>query len=115
MAYQRDVRIGLVLYGGVSLAVYENGVAHELYRAVRGEGMYALLAELIDSDIVVDIISGTLAGGVNGVMLAYALANGKDFAPSADLWRNDGDIQRLLRQVHDRMKLGWDLSVVEVN
>jgi hypothetical protein len=40
-----------------------------------GLGFYELISELIDSDIVVDIISGTSACGVNGVMLAYALAN----------------------------------------
>jgi len=101
MAYQREVRLGLVLYGGVSLAVYENGVAQELHRAVRGEGLYGLLCELVDSDIVVDIISGTSAGGVNGIMLAYALANGRSFSSSAELWRNQGDIQALLRRQND--------------
>jgi patatin-related protein len=101
MAYQREVRLGLVLYGGVSLAVYENGVAQELHRAVGGKGVYGLLSALTDSDIVVDVISGTSAGGVNGVMLAYALANKRKFEPSADLWRNDGDIQRLLRTLSD--------------
>jgi patatin-related protein len=101
MAYQREVRLGLVLYGGVSLAVYENGMAQEFYHAVRGDGLYGLLALLIDSDIVVDIISGTSAGGVNGVMLAYALANRKLFTPSAELWRNDGDIQALMRLPDD--------------
>ncbi|MFP5237662.1 MAG: patatin-like protein [Acidobacteriota bacterium] len=101
MKYQREVRLGLVLYGGVSLAVYENGIAQELHRAIRGDGVYGLLCALIDSDIVVDIISGTSAGGVNGVMLAYALANKCAFAQSAELWRNDGDIQRLLRTESD--------------
>jgi patatin-related protein len=101
MAYQREVRLGLVLYGGVSLAVYENGIAQELYRAIAGQGVYGLIAKLIDSDIVIDVISGTSAGGVNGVMLAYALANGRQFAPSADLWRDQGDIQALLRKQHD--------------
>jgi patatin-related protein len=101
MAYQREVRLGLVLYGGVSLAVYENGIAQELYRAIRGKGVYGLIAKLIDSDIVIDIISGTSAGGVNGVMLACALANKRQFAPSADLWRNQGDIQALLRKQRD--------------
>jgi predicted acylesterase/phospholipase RssA len=91
----------MVLYGGVSLAVYENGVAQELYRSIRGDGIYGLVKELTDSDIVVDIISGTSAGGVNGVMLGYALANCKDFIPVADLWRNEADIQKLLRAEGD--------------
>lgn len=101
MAHTREVRLGLVLYGGVSLAVYENGVAQELYRAIRGEGIYGLVKDLIDSDIIVYIISGTSAGGVNGVMLAYALSTNRDFAPVADLWRNQADIEALLREKDD--------------
>jgi predicted acylesterase/phospholipase RssA len=101
MAYQREVRLGIVLYGGVSLAVYENGVAQELHRAIRGDGVYGLLKKLIDSDIVVDIVSGTSAGGVNGVMLARALTKKRTFAPSAELWRQQGDIQALLRTEDD--------------
>ena len=31
---QREVRIGLVLYGGVALAVYINGAAQEMLRLV---------------------------------------------------------------------------------
>ena len=97
----REVRLGIVLYGGVSLAIYENGVTQELYRAIRGDGMYGLIQELIDSRLVVDIISGTSAGGVNGIMLGFALANQRQFAPSADLWRNQGDINALLRSETD--------------
>lgn len=93
----REVRLGLVMYGGVSLAIYINGVAHEFFRAVHGNGVYKLLKTLIDSEIAVDIVSGTSAGGINGIFLGYALANGKDFGVMADLWRNHGDISRLLR------------------
>src|SRR6266852_9718541 len=71
-AKSREVRLGLVMYGGISLAIYINGVSHEFFRAVRGRGIYRLSKALTDSDIVVDIISGTSAGGVNGVFLAYA-------------------------------------------
>ncbi len=31
----REVRFATVMYGGVSLAIYINGVAHELFRLVR--------------------------------------------------------------------------------
>ena len=99
--YSRETRIGLVLYGGVSLAIYENGIAQELCRAVRGEGPYSLIKDLIDSDIIVDVISGTSAGGVNGILLGYALANGRDFGSVAELWRKDGDIAALLRPRED--------------
>jgi len=99
--YVREVRLGIVMYGGVSLAVYENGVAQELFRAVKGEGVYGLIKELTDSDVVVDIMSGTSAGGINGVFLGYALANNLDFKYCANLWRNNGDILKLLRQPND--------------
>ncbi|HQR35627.1 MAG TPA: patatin-like protein [Blastocatellia bacterium] len=93
----REVRLGLVMYGGVSLAIYINGVAREFFRAVRGNGVYKWIKALTDSDIVVDVISGSSAGGINGIMLAYALCNNKDFADAAELWRRDGDIRSLLR------------------
>ncbi len=101
MPEQREVRLGLVLYGGVSLAVYENGVAQEMYRAMRGDGFYGLIGQLIQSRVVIDVISGTSAGGVNGVMLAYALAQRRNFLPSADLWRDQGDILRLMGERAD--------------
>lgn len=93
----REIRVGLVMYGGVSLAVYINGVAREFFEAVRGRGVYRLLKAMTDSDIVVDIVSGTSAGGINGILLGYALCNGRDFAACADLWRQHGDIALLLR------------------
>jgi patatin-related protein len=93
----REVRAGLVLYGGVSLAIYIHGVTYEFFRAVRGRGIYRLIKALTDSDIVVDVVSGTSAGGINGIMLAYALCNDRDFQSVGDLWREDGDIRKLLR------------------
>lgn len=85
------------MYGGVSLAIYINGVAHEFFNAVRGQGVYRLIKELTDSEIVVDAISGTSAGGINGILLAYALCNEKDFGQASTLWRQHGDIRSLLR------------------
>jgi patatin-related protein len=101
--FSREIRLGLVLYGGVSLAVYMNGVCQEFYNAIRGRGVYKLLKALTDSDIVVDIVSGTSAGGVNGVLLSHAIANSNleeatNFKKFADLWREHGDIQKLLRK-----------------
>src|SRR5262245_43464069 len=96
-----ETRLGIVLYGGVSLAVYENGVAQELFRAVRDSTtptVYDLVKDMTDSDVVVDVISGTSAGGINGIFLGYALANGRDFSVCADLWRESGDILALLHK-----------------
>ncbi len=98
----REVRLGLVLYGGVSLAVYIHGVCRELFELVRGRGGYGPLQRLLDADVVVDIVSGTSAGGVNGIFLARALATNGDFAQCADLWRRDGDILALLNDPRAR-------------
>lgn len=92
----REVRLGVVMYGGVSLAIYINGVSQEIFRAVEGCGVYKLLKSCFDTDIVVDIISGTSAGGINGLLLAYALTNHKDFSTTKELWRVHGDIDKLL-------------------
>jgi patatin-related protein len=77
-----------------------NGICQEFYNAVRGRGIYKLIKALTDADIVVDIISGTSAGGINGVLLSYALANsqGKNwikFEEFAEVWKNSGDIEKL--------------------
>ena len=101
--FRREKRLGLVVYGGVSLAIYMNGVCREFYNAVRGRGIYKLVKALTDADIIVDIVSGTSAGGINGVLLSYALANSsveqvvdfKDFAP---IWREDANIRDLLHE-----------------
>src|SRR3712207_9499179 len=45
---------------------------------------------------VVDILSGTSAGGINGVLLGKAIANQQDFDRSADLWLDVADIDALL-------------------
>lgn len=95
-------RLGLVLYGGVSLAIYMNGICQEFYNAVRGRGIYKLIKAVTNSDIIIDIISGTSAGGINGVFLSYALANSDqnqsvNFKDFANIWRESGDIEHLLR------------------
>jgi predicted acylesterase/phospholipase RssA len=105
----KKTRLGIVMYGGVSLAVYENGVAQELFCAVRRDApigdlrsatptIYRLVKAIADTEIFVDIVSGTSAGGINGVMLAYALANAKDFTQAASLWLEKGDFLALLRR-----------------
>jgi patatin-related protein len=101
--FQQEFRLGLVVYGGISLAIYMNGVCREFYNAVRGRGVYKLIKALTDSDIIVDVISGTSAGGINGVLLSYALTNSDrktavDFKNFAEIWRESGDINRLLRK-----------------
>jgi patatin-related protein len=45
---------------------------------------------------VIDIVSGTSAGGINSVMLAKALARNTDLAPLKQLWLDEGAIDRLV-------------------
>ncbi len=155
-----EVRLGLVLYGGVSLAIYINGVVQELFSLVRatapeldsagnqtgrllipttelsavercyrrlarlrldpefdteggaprngdrgsqGEGDGIALDDQVRRRFVVDIISGSSAGGINGVFLAKALANNAAGIQSLkDLWVRKGDISELLNDPQTR-------------
>ena len=117
-----------MLYGGVSLAVYINGVTQELFSLVRAtapdladdsalhhrddeltetERVYRQLGRLheepdatADSPVrtrfVVDIISGSSAGGINGIYLGKALANQQQFSTLRSLWIEKGDVGQLL-------------------
>ena len=124
-----EVRLALVCYGGASLAVYMNGINHEILKLVRAsrafqgregnretfekaaprrpyatdtESLYFdLLQELeknIDIRVVVDVISGTSAGGINGIYLARALAHDLDFGALRDMWMKLGDVEELMEQ-----------------
>jgi patatin-related protein len=107
------------MYGGVSLAIYINGVAQELYHLVRATGtktaedntrkylfsdeelagagkVYRRLGEMLNSRFVVDLLSGTSAGGINAVFLAKSLANGETFEQLKQLWIQEGDIGILI-------------------
>lgn len=145
---EQEVRFAVVMYGGVSLAIYINGVAQELYRLVRSTApayeyaeniqrkgvpprLYLTDAELKSSErvyrdlakripagrgraydpgkvrtrFVVDILSGTSAGGINSVLLGLALSLQKDFARAGRLWREVADIGGLLREKGSNEKL----------
>jgi patatin-related protein len=101
----KEMRAGLVLYGGVSLAVYIYGVVYEFLRAVRGArglepNAYTTVFGKSRTSFVVDIISGTSAGGINGVFLAKAICNGlstRSFERIRSLWMNDADFSVLLK------------------
>lgn len=97
----REIRVALVLYGGVSLAVYENGVTRCFHDLVRGRGVFGLVLDMLEASATVDVISGTSAGGLNGLFLAAALESGSDFSAVAELWRKLGDMGALLCDVRD--------------
>jgi patatin-related protein len=139
--YSSEVRFGVVMYGGVSLAIYINGVANEMYEMACAtpkvvpedvgagtRGVYHKASLLLGNEdlrtrykahlgpgnipdpfdaaaslatsprvrFVIDVISGTSAGGINGAFLAKALANGQEFSPLKNLWIQEGNIESLL-------------------
>lgn len=113
---QKELRIALVCYGGVSLAVYMHGITKEIWRATRAsrnfhacdpptggsQGVYRALLEQIARDhqiklrLLPDIIAGASAGGINGVFLAQALTSGQSLDPLTRLWMECADIDQLL-------------------
>jgi predicted acylesterase/phospholipase RssA len=98
----KELRIALVLNGGVSLAVWIGGVVHEINRlrvASRGAtGASAAWSELVDSEhasrrIAIDLIAGTSAGGLNGAMLAAAIASGAEVPNMRSVWEQVGSLR----------------------
>ncbi|HWI25975.1 MAG TPA: patatin-like protein [Stellaceae bacterium] len=129
---EKELRIALVCFGGISLAVYIHGVCKEILKLVRAssalhdvrdrgarvratfadsadprrpfdtEAVYfELLREIgrkIDLRVVVDIIAGASAGGINGTMLARALAHDLPMDGLRDLWLKEADVTELLAE-----------------
>ncbi|MBA5777940.1 patatin-like protein [Stappia sp. F7233] len=123
---QIELRLALVLYGGVSLAVYMHGVTREFLNIVRASrklereifGNASGLREEIDAKaepvtaalyrsllekftpevslrVVVDVVAGASAGGINGVMLARAIAHDLDIDMHRDFWLQNADVTEL--------------------
>ena len=115
----KELRFGLVCYGGVSLAIYMHGVTSELHKLVRGSNAYTnaaadgnpfppnttehvyfeILREIAAKQpihVIVDVIAGTSAGGINGVALAKALAHDLDQTALKRVWFDKASIWRLL-------------------
>jgi patatin-related protein len=161
----REVRFAVVMYGGVSLAIYINGVAQELLDMVRSTatvpsedtrdkedkkweplvkdalpgamGVYRKLGQYlgiadeqerlnrfrqqsisntdaIRTRLIVDIISGTSAGGINGVFLAKALARDQGMTGLKQLWLSEGDLGKLLNDKRSMKGVrGFDLKPQE--
>jgi len=113
---EKELRLALVCYGGISLAVYMHGVTKEIWYATRAsrafhdsgspsEGAEAVYRRLLETlvgtrelklRILPDIISGASAGGINGVFLAQALASGQSLEPLTRLWLDGADVEVLL-------------------
>jgi patatin-related protein len=128
---EKELRIALVCFGGISLAVYMHGISKEILKLVRAssalhaiadrsrrakasffdgadrndpeydtEGTYfELLREIgctIEMRVVVDIIAGASAGGINGTMLARALSHDLPMGALRNLWLDNADVAVLL-------------------
>jgi patatin-related protein len=113
---QKELRIALVCYGGVSLAVYMHGVTKEIWHTARASrdfhdsapksggvvSVYRELLQMIEQRqqlrlrILPDILSGASAGGINAVFLAQAIHSGHSLEPLTDLWLENADIDRLV-------------------
>ena len=113
---QKELRIALVCYGGVSLAVYMHGVTKEIWNLARasrayhaGEtppggnaAVYAALLEQIETRddmrlrVLPDILTGASAGGINAVFLAQAIHSGCSLEPLTELWLKNADVEQLV-------------------
>ena len=127
---EKELRLALVCFGGVSLAVYMHGVTKEILKlvrassalhAIRGPGRstasffdaydradpeydteavyFDLLREVgrtLDLRVVVDVIAGASAGGINATMLARALSHDLTMGALRDLWLDRADVDQLL-------------------
>ncbi|WP_323118565.1 patatin-like protein [Burkholderia alba] len=93
-----ELRIALVMSGGVSLAVWMGGVTQEIFRLVRRQHpVYSRLLAMTRTSARVDVISGTSAGGINGAALAVALLYGGEFSELRNVWMRTATFDDLLR------------------
>ncbi|ATE64101.1 patatin-like protein [Rhizorhabdus dicambivorans] len=122
---EKELRLALVCYGGVSLAVYMHGITKELWRLVRAsrafhdgaapgagsETVYRDLLARIESGeglrvrVLIDVIAGASAGGLNGVFLGHAISTGQSLEPLTQLWLERADVEVLLDP--DARPLRW--------
>ncbi len=100
---REEIRFGVILNGGVSLAVWMGGAVLELDRLTKAESergtVYARLLRLAGCTARADVIAGTSAGGINGAALALSQVNKRaHLADLRDIWVDQGRIESLLRQ-----------------
>ncbi|MDQ1425162.1 MAG: hypothetical protein QOD72_2660, partial [Acidimicrobiaceae bacterium] len=104
-ADRAEIRLAVVMTGGVSLAVWIGGVVAEIYRAHKRVGLYKPLLDALRSDVTIDIVTGASAGGLNGVFLGAALSRQVDveqFDGLRDVWLTAGSMIALLRDPYQR-------------
>ncbi|MEG3628741.1 patatin-like protein [Streptomyces poriticola] len=106
MEVVEETRLALVLNGGVSLAVWMGGVTHELDLLRRASrSLHSGVAERVKEEdracfalwqrvireahtrVVVDVVAGTSAGGLNGSFLAAAIGRGTELPDLRGTWQ----------------------------
>lgn len=101
----QEVRVAMALNGGVSLAVWMGGCAVELDRARRANApadetprIYDALCECFGRHLVIDILTGASAGGINGALLGAAMVSGRklDTKFVREQWLKLGNLSDLL-------------------
>lgn len=101
-----EIRFGVILNGGVSLAVWMGGAVLELDRltkATRGSdafsSLYGRILDIAGCNARADVISGTSAGGINGAALALSQVNKlAQLSSLRDVWVDKGQLETLLRK-----------------
>jgi patatin-related protein len=128
---EKELRIALVCFGGVSLAVYMHGITKEILKLARAssavhgitdrakrrvatffdrydekdpeydtESVYFDLlrdiGQTVELRVLIDIVAGASAGGVNSVMLARALSHDLPMERLRELWLDNADVTELL-------------------
>lgn len=128
---EKELRIALVCFGGVSLAIYMHGISKEVLKLVRASAalhgvtdrtarqaalydevaldrrdvqdtepvyfeLLKTIGRRIDLRVIVDIVAGASAGGINGTMLARAISHDLPMDRLRDLWLDNGDVSVLL-------------------
>lgn len=114
MIREKELRLSLVCYGGVSLAIYMHGVTKELWKLLKAsearkcgrqlEGdsepvwrdFLDAIARHVDLSVMCDILAGASAGGINTVLLSDAITLGHDLEPLTDMWLGEADVDKLL-------------------
>ena len=117
----RELRLALVCHGPVAQAVWSFGVVSELHRLVRAAAAleaggrrnpfppgqsehvwWDLLREQaaregVRTRVVVDVLAGASAAGVNAIGLAKAIAHDRSLRPLRAFWLEHADLARLRR------------------
>lgn len=127
---EKELRLAIAYFGGVSLAIYQHGINREILNLIRASKLYhrdrrdegsggssfrrfypeepeestgdvylhflEMVGQFISLRVIVDVIAGSSAGGINGVALARALANDLSLAPLTNMWLEEADMLKLL-------------------